>query len=57
MPFERLGAEQSDVEGTASFGWHFRQRLMQAMGGSIGVKGRIGEGTTSTAQHQGVQTA
>lgn len=45
MPFERLGAEQSDVEGTG-LGLALSQRLMQAMGGSIGVKSKIGEGTT-----------
>jgi CheY-like chemotaxis protein/two-component sensor histidine kinase len=36
MPFERLGAEQSNVEGTG-LGLALSQRLMQAMGGSIGV--------------------
>jgi PAS domain S-box-containing protein len=45
MPFERLGAEQSDVEGTG-LGLALSQRLMQAMGGSIGVKSKIGEGST-----------
>ncbi|HJT81680.1 MAG TPA: PAS domain S-box protein [Chthoniobacterales bacterium] len=45
MPFERLGAEQSNVEGTG-LGLALSQRLMQAMGGSIGVKSKVGEGST-----------
>ena len=36
-PFDRLGAEQSGVEGTG-LGLALSQRLMQAMGGSIGVE-------------------
>jgi PAS domain S-box-containing protein len=45
MPFERLGAEQSNVEGTG-LGLALSQRLMQAMGGSIGIKSKVGEGST-----------
>jgi PAS domain S-box-containing protein len=45
MPFVRLGAEQSNVEGTG-LGRALSQRLMQAMGGSIGVKSKLGEGST-----------
>ena len=37
MPFERLGAEQSNVEGTG-LGLALSQRLMHAMGGAIGVE-------------------
>jgi PAS domain S-box-containing protein len=44
-PFERLGAEQSNVEGTG-LGLALSQRLMQAMGGSIGVESIGGKGST-----------
>jgi len=44
-PFERLGAEQSNVEGTG-LGLALCQRLMQAMHGSIGVGTAVGKGST-----------
>jgi CheY-like chemotaxis protein len=44
-PFDRLGAEQSNVEGTG-LGLALSQRLMQAMGGSIGVETTVGAGST-----------
>jgi two-component system sensor histidine kinase/response regulator len=44
-PFDRLGAEQSDVEGTG-LGLAVCQRLVQAMRGSIGVESALGQGTT-----------
>jgi PAS domain S-box-containing protein len=44
-PFERLGAEQSNVEGTG-LGLALSQRLMHVMGGSIGVDSIVGQGST-----------
>ena len=44
-PFDRLGAEQSNVEGTG-LGLALSQRLMQAMGGAIGVENSCSYGST-----------
>src|ERR1700730_1630190 len=44
-PFDRLGAEQSEVEGTG-LGLALSQRLMQAMGGAIGVENSCSYGST-----------
>jgi CheY-like chemotaxis protein len=44
-PFDRLGAEQTGVEGTG-LGLALCQRLMHAMNGSIGVDTTIGNGSS-----------
>jgi PAS domain S-box-containing protein len=44
-PFDRLGAEQTGVEGTG-LGLALCQRLMQAMNGTIGANSALGQGTS-----------
>src|SRR5439155_2508800 len=44
-PFDRLGAEQSSVEGTG-LGLALAARIMHAMGGGIGASSAIGRGST-----------
>jgi PAS domain S-box-containing protein len=44
-PFERLGAEQTKVEGTG-VGLTLAKRVIEAMGGAIGFDSRVGVGST-----------
>lgn len=44
-PFERLGAEQTEVEGTG-LGLALTKYLVDAMGGEIGVMSEVGVGTS-----------
>jgi len=44
-PFERLGAERSEIEGTG-IGLSLSRQLAEAMGGFLGVETVVGEGST-----------
>jgi signal transduction histidine kinase len=44
-PFERVGAQHSGVQGSG-LGLALTRELVQAMGGSVGVNSRLGEGST-----------
>jgi PAS domain S-box-containing protein len=55
-PFERLGAEQTAIEGTG-LGLTLSRGLAQAMGGSIGVVSRIDVGSTFWVELQSTGAA
>jgi len=44
-PFNRLGAENSEVEGTG-IGLTISQRLIETMGGTVDVESKLGTGST-----------
>jgi len=55
-PFDRLGAERGDIEGTG-LGLALSMRLMQAMGGTIRAESQPQAGTTMRIELQRVRSA
>ena len=55
VPFERIGAENSNVEGTG-LGLSVVKQLTELMGGSVGVKSLYGKGSTFWIELQESET-
>lgn len=49
LPFERLGAEQTAIEGTG-LGLSLSKGMVEAMGGSLTVQSKLGEGSAFTVE-------
>lgn len=45
LPFERIGAESTEIEGTG-LGLSISKKIIELMSGSIGVESDVGKGTT-----------